>query len=242
MIVVKLMGGMGNQLFQYAFGRSMEARGREVYFDRDPVDHDPKRNYCLNKFGLNIQFSRPIGHTFREKNTYFDPGVFSLDNCTFDGYWQSEKYFECVAPFLRKELTKAHIFSIEENSAFVHVRRGDNVYDSKSVAFHGCPDLNYYMSGIGYLENTVHPNRYYIYSDDIDWCKEHFNDPKITIVQGSDYWDLQGMAACKYGIVSNSSFSWWGAWLGQAEIAIAPKKWYVSYDEGDTVPKRWVRL
>ena len=233
------MGGTGNQLFQYALGKSLEARGREIYYDRSLIDADPKRNYSLDKFGLNLQFSEPVGRLVRERNMYFDSSIFFLDNCTLEGYWQCEKYFECVAPFLREELIESN----EKNDdAFVHVRRGDNCYGA-GLTYHGLLDFDYFMNGIGYLENKVKPNHYYIFSDDTKWCKEHFSDSKITVIEGnSDYQDLQLMARCRYGIIANSSYSWWGAYLGNCDVVVAPRRWYISVDEGDTVPKSWVRL
>ena len=59
-----------------------------------------------------------------------------------------------------------------------------------------------------------------------------------------DYEDLRLMLHCKHFIIANSSFSWWGAWLSNNpnKIVCAPKRWFRSADEGDIVPKSWIRV
>ena len=52
------------------------------------------------------------------------------------------------------------------------------------------------------------------------------------------------MSNCKYFIIANSSFSWWGAWLSiyKNKIVITPKKWFKNRDSGDIVPESWVKI
>jgi hypothetical protein len=55
---------------------------------------------------------------------------------------------------------------------------------------------------------------------------------------------MQLMSKCKYNIIANSSFSWWGAWLNQhpQKIVIAPQKWSDTSENPDIVPKEWIRI
>lgn len=60
-----------------------------------------------------------------------------------------------------------------------------------------------------------------------------------------DYEDFRLMTLCKHFIIANSSFSWWGAWLGNFEdkVVIAPKKWFNEPNvKDDIVPDRWIRI
>ena len=90
---------------------------------------------------------------------------------------------------------------------------------------------------------------FFVFSDDIDQAKENLKiDGLITFVDingiKKGYEDLRLMKNCKHFIIANSSFSWWGAWLSdyRNKIICAPKKWFVKKDEGDIVPKRWIKV
>jgi len=74
---------------------------------------------------------------------------------------------------------------------------------------------------------------FYIFSDDIEWAKANISvDRPIDFLSHNDasknYEDLRLMSQCKHHIIANSSFSWWGAWLGKNkdQIVIAPRKWF----------------
>src|SRR5208282_1634418 len=101
-MIVTLMGGLCNQLFQYAFGVSVaKARGEDLLFARNRVDRDVKRSYSLGAFQAPIRFAPNDGGIL-----YYDGGVFTPDvykvprNTTFVGYWQTEKYFD--VPIVRE--------------------------------------------------------------------------------------------------------------------------------------------
>ena len=89
--------------------------------------------------------------------------------------------------------------------------------------------------------------QYFIFSDDINWCKQVFGENElIEYIEGNDqYVDLHLMTLCDHNIIANSTFSWWGAWLNKKEnIVISPKKWFGptlhSYITDDLYPENWV--
>ena len=89
--------------------------------------------------------------------------------------------------------------------------------------------------------------KFLVFSDDIEWCKQVFDDDFNFIEGEEDYVDLLLMARCKHNIIANSSFSWWGAWLNRNnnKRVIAPKKWFGSVanlDSKDLLPKGWITL
>jgi hypothetical protein len=185
-------------------------------------------------------------HRFHEKDFHYDPTFFDLpDNLYIEGYWQSEKYFLPIETIIRKEFVvksepdqtnKALLEQIKTgNSVSLHVRRGDYVTDSNVNSIHGVCSLSYYQQAVEYMTQRVNDPRFFIFSDDIDWVKQNLridNSPVSYMTHNGykDYEDLRLMYSCKYNIVANSSFSWWGAWLNnyKDKIVIAPVNWFKS--------------
>ena len=137
------------------------------------------------------------------------------------------------------------------NSVSVHIRRGDYV-NNKSInkVFYNL-SISYYLSAVNVILNKVHKPIFYIFSDDIDWCKKKFTSINIAknFISGfKDYEDLELMKNCKHNIIANSSFSWWGAQLNNNpnKIIIAPNRYFNSEKENIRAkvffPKNWTRL
>lgn len=256
MITVQLLGGMGNQMFQYAFALALRARGYEVQLDKSRIkDGNPHpciREYSLGTFGAG-PFASPGNEVTHEQSLRFDPANLTpKDPSTLLGYWQSEKYFKDIEDTVRKALVfrtplsdyaRNIKTSLENtNSVFMHVRRTDFL---KYPDHHGTMTPDYYRAALDYLgQRTLHMN-VVMFSDDPDWCEQNFG---YQMVRGTTkYEDMELMSACKHGITANSTFSWWGAWLGDNKpnrIVIAPKQWLTSKtcDTSTMVPERWVRL
>ena len=87
-----------------------------------------------------------------------------------------------------------------------------------------------------------------IFSDDIEWCKKNLNiSDSLYIENEKDYIEMYLMSLCRNNIISNSSFSWWGAWLNnyQSKIVIGPSKWFgnsINHNTGDILPENWIKL
>ena len=81
------------------------------------------------------------------------------------------------------------------------------------------------------------------------WAMENFKnfDNTIYIEGEKDYIELYLMSRCDNNIISNSSFSWWGAWLNEKEnkTVIGPKKWFgseITHNTGDVLPENWIKI
>lgn len=175
------------------------------------------------------------------------------------GWWQSEKFFKNIEDEIKKEFKFPEITDknnrkiIEKiqntNSIAVHVRRGDYLNDK---GLGGLAPLEYYKRGIGYIENKIKNPVYFIFSNDIEWCRKELNLKEnvyyIDWNKGKDsYKDMQLMSLCKHNIIPNSSFSWWGAWLNSNpnKIVVAPEKWFndcTKMDYSNIVPESWVKM
>jgi hypothetical protein len=230
MNTIKLCGGLGNQLFQYAFGKAQILHGIDVQFDASWYQKFSARNsnrlYILDKFETKIKLgSKQPGRPIIEKG--FDINLLQKDGFNFNGYWQYPAYSEKVLSELkneivvRKELYTREFLSYREEimmdskSIAVHVRRGDYLY------LEGFPvqPLEYYTKAIERLNGNV-----YVFSDDIEWCKENFKGVKFIYL--NEYFDFELMRLCKHQIASRSSFSWWAAHLNNNpnKIVIIPKQ------------------
>jgi Glycosyl transferase family 11 len=192
----------------------------------------------------------------REETGLFNPAILDLRrNVKLSGFWQCERYFADIAGIVRQEFTLrepldaqsgAALARIESGpSAFIHVRRGDYVNNAGGM----CPE-SYYREAVALLrERAGYGLRFYVFSNDPAWAREQ----KIG-GEGAEVIDWNGarperdlvlMRACQHAIVANSSFSWWGAWLGDGgeRIVIAPRVWALDRsDYGDVVPERWLKL
>ena len=276
MIGVQLAGGLGNQLFQYAAARALAARHNTgVLLDLSELPKTPKPHciYGLNAFNLNrdcgpmLGFGTIDGPLYVEKSLRYDPDLLSQpDGTTLIGFWQSWKYLEPIKDILLRELTlrsprsdtyKACAAQILEtpNSVAVHFRRRDAVDGSPGAMFHGTPGTDYYGPAIfDYMWNQLdceHPN-FFTFSDDIQWVKKYgFNSERsVHAIKGcTPAEDLSLMSLCRHAIIANSSFSFWGAWLGPTSAqrpVIAPSRWYndakAQSETGDLCPPSWICL
>ncbi len=281
MIIIRIKGGLGNQLFQYAVGRAVALHHQvplkldltifETYklhngyrLDQFAIQAEIATESEINKLtgGKNVLISalRKAGLVkkksyFKEKRiSYFDGGIFKNNFVYLNGYWQNELYFSNIRELLLRELSpinlmndlgSAYLESINKsNSVSLHVRRGDYL-NLKNI---GVLDVDYYTKAVEYIRTIVENPTFYIFSDDLDWCKNNlgFLDDCIYVDRTqTEIDDLQLMSYCRHNIIANSSFSWWGAWLNQnsKKIVIAPKGWLLNDpDSSNLILSEWVKL
>ena len=285
MLIVRASGGIGNQMFQYAFYRSLQKRGKEVYFDVSWFDKRSKDDdMSFQLYLLNTTYHEPKSRIipewlhddtniiykflrryqidcfklfFEKENCKYDPKVYNLDNQYLIGCWQTEKYFLDFKDILRKELSYCNYFDIKNQSYIeemskgesvsVHVRRGDYLQHSK--IFGNICTEDYYTKAFDYIEKNVKNPVFYIFSNDIKWCRSFFSNRggSIRFVEGNSgknaFMDMVLMQKCKNHIIANSSFSWWGAWLSEREgIVLAPNKWFNGSSTPDIWSDAWIKL
>jgi len=130
------------------------------------------------------------------------------------------------------------------NSCSLHVRRGDFLTDRK-WADAISPD--YYEKAIAIINKKAKSN-YYVFSNDIEWCKKKFGNDGFYYIdcnRGIDSWqDMFLMSRCRNHINANSSFSWWGAWLCpyKNSIIIVPEKFRADVNVKDVYPDKWIKI
>ena len=281
MIITKIKGGLGNQLFQYAVGRAAALHHKApLKFDTTIFETYKLHNgYRLDQFAIqaeiaaeneiinlkgrsNVLFSalRKAGLVkrksyFKEKrSSYFDASVFKNNFVYLDGYWQNELYFSDIRELLLRELSPnnsmndlsfAYLNSIKKsNSVSLHVRRGDYL-NLKNI---NVLNVDYYMKAAEHIRKNVEKPTFFIFSDDLEWCKScltFLGDCIYVERTQTEIDDLKLMSFCQHNIIANSSFSWWGAWLNQNpnKTVIAPKGWLLN-DPGSSnvILSDWVKL
>lgn len=261
-IVVRVSGGLGNQLFQYAFARSLSIiYGADVKLDGSNYRRDKKRNYVLDRYNIKInrlnRFDELLSDLRFKLNKKFGLGIApAMESNTFEylqindvksnyyvGSWQNVKYFDFYKSILMQELKckksedKFEENLIEEiqscNAVACHVRRGDYL-EPDNVKVYISVSMDYYNSAIKLMESRVEDPIFYIFSDDIDWCRNSFNNDNVVFVNSTgemdDISEFELMRYCKHFIIANSTFSWWAAYLSEntESIKVAPSKWFVT--------------
>ena len=125
----------------------------------------------------------------------------------------------------------------------IHVRRGDYL---KFPQHHPTQTVEYFLAGVELLKDKT--DKFLVFSDDIAWCKANFKFDNIVYIENEkDYIELYLQSLCNNNITSNSSFSWWGAWLNENnnKVVIGPNKWFgsaINHDTSDVIPETWKKM
>lgn len=197
-----------------------------------------------------------------KRRSVFDPEVVSGAKELFLwGFWQTPKYFKGIEDELRAAFRFRYPLEGEavriaedikkNNSVSLHVRRADYVA-SKYEKTYGKTNLSYYEKAVKMIGGKVKDPKFYIFSDDIEWCKKNIKSsfPVEYMERDSEgpkaSHHLQLMSLCKHNIIANSTFSWWGAWLNRnpGKTVIAPSVWHFGEEPGEEeiIPHGWERL
>jgi hypothetical protein len=269
MIIINLTGGLGNQMFQYSFGKTIATKHNtslKLHFtnalfntprvyelnvfnisailasDSDLRSFDVIQNRVINRLAylfderFNIQLNKRI-MTQKYPYDYKSDYLLIKDDSYIQGYWQDERFFKEIESIIRKEFTlknelddknKKILKQIQNfNSVSIHVRRTDYITNKNNLTqFIG---LDYYMRSIKRINQKISNPVYFVFSDDILWCKENLQKflKKVYFIdhnKGKDaHKDLILMSACKHNIIANSTFSWWAGWLNQNKNKIIIK-------------------
>jgi hypothetical protein len=222
---------LGNQMFQYAATLGIvEKINTHGNFAID-------NTYLSECFELgSLKNARVFANNlYQEPRFDFCDDIFRIDpnlHTDLQGYFQSEKYFDHCSGRVKTDFTfKENIrHKVSEDLPVgvlcsLHVRRTDYL---QLAHVHTNLQVDWYEQAFEnqkkYFGDEIIP---VVFSDDIDWCKEnlsHLSD-NTFFSDGDTYYDLCMMSFCNAHIIANSSFSWWGAYLGGGRT-VAPKEWF----------------
>jgi hypothetical protein len=234
-IVPGLGGRLGNNMFMVA-----HAYSKALEFNKQMVIAKDQLVYEGNDYSQNI-FSKFEFIDKFDDNQNCNPPVPSDDkHSIYVGYYQNEQYFEKYSEnikglfgppleFINRIRTEIPVIFHTEVTV-INVRRGDYLYYPN---YHPVVSPEYIFKAL----HLVPSKQYLIASDDIPWCKEHLNLPNAIYLEGwKSHEQLWIMAMCHHFIISNSSFSWWAAYLSRHpwKKVIAPETWF-----GPEAPQNW---
>ena len=265
---VEFSGRLGNQMFEYAFLKELEYKypnykvfaDFQTYKDKpelldvfnvDVEESSKKMRYKVLPFKISkllncsqwLYLSKPI-----TEETFDEAKV--TDRSYFQGFWQREYYFQDVIETIKKDFSFKEIKDLKNkqcmekikksNSVSIHIRRGDYLYKQNRDFFISLSDTNYYKKAIQIAKEK--DSLFFIFSDDIEWCKKEFNFLNAVFVDwncdGNSWIDMFLMSMCKKTIIANSSFSWWAGYLNSNGIIYCPKTFYYG-SIMDRCPKTW---
>jgi hypothetical protein len=252
-----MIGRIGNQMFQIAHAYSQALNyGRQFVAPK----HDTSVNeYMTNIFrGINFALDKTddLKNVVRVETPFsFSPSFPAADKPTvFHGFCQSEKFFKennkqiksLFSPtpeFMQRCIAKYPQLATN-NATAINVRRGDYLTQPDN---HPVVTKEFIHRALEHIPNKEH---IYVISDDIPWCRENIKIPNTTFVDYKTWEALWLLALCKHFVISNSTFSWWGAYLGEKpdSVVVVPETWFGpgvhsrGHYETDIYQQNWIKV
>ncbi len=211
MVFVKIQGGLGNQMFQYALGQALKNRYQVpvrydvswfisdqaqcthrklelVDFNVDMIEFSSYENLKMVKLWKSRYIHVPkhgLAKLCREESPYyFSHKLKKRRTGYFEGYFQSEKYFLSFRKDLLLSFTLRESLECEADLSkcvAIHIRRGDYVSSQSASEYHGNLSIEYYVNALDAMAEKVSIHRVAVFSDDIDWVKKHIHFKYDTI-------------------------------------------------------------
>lgn len=258
-------GGLGNQLFEYAFYKYNKKKNPKLkYIFLEGNSHN---GFELTKwFNAELEPASLLWqiifrflywcryHNINLFNCISTEKDYPIQNKTFImGYWQDKRYL--TSDFIKfRNLTlsdknkKILNEILSTNSVALHVRRGDYLLPQYKTIYGNICTTEYYEKAIHIIKREISNPTFYIFSDDIDWVKNNLPLEDACYIDwntgNQSIYDMYLMTNAKAHIIANSTFSYWGAMLSKSSlITIYPKKWFNSkFAVPNIFPQNWIGL
>jgi hypothetical protein len=238
-------GRFGNKLFQIAATIATSVKNNINYGFYGNFNYE----FMFSNLKLPQAIKVPEKKYYEYCFEYYDICIQEPTN--FFGFYQSEKFFENIKQQVldmydfNKKIENELVakYSFIKDSCSIHVRRTDYL---NQQSYHPVLPLNYFKKAL----ELTDCKKFTVFSDDINWCKENFKGDEFSFINLKDYEDFILMANCKDNIITNSTFSWWAAYLNKTpnKKTICPvrNKWfgpsYASKNTKDIYPSNWIEV
>lgn len=221
--------GLGNQLHNYVtiktlaldrgldFGVQFPSRFKGEHFMPLDMGNSTEEGLYLTEGEQPALYPKGITNWYKETSSDYDYKLqFVPDNTIVHGNLQGELYFEHRRDEI-KEWLEVEPITISEDVCVINFRGGEYKY---------VPDFflprEYWQRAIDIMR-YIKPNmRFEVHTDDLDEAKRFFPDFPVISAMGVNW---RSIRYAQYLIISNSSFAWLPAWLGDAKLIIAPEHW-----------------
>ncbi|MBR1420332.1 MAG: alpha-1,2-fucosyltransferase [Selenomonadaceae bacterium] len=242
MVITRIGGGLGNQLFRYAIGRSLALK-LNTELKLDVMDAEKQKNWDHGGYRLGQYNIKEVIATQQEIesinerdwqiiNDQHTPDRIFCDSNVYiqeANKIQREDLFLDIADLLKQEFTlKNPLCEVAESwkkrilnsdcSVSLHIRHGSFIHPFDRSFLAPMMPLYYYTQAVNELKRDFPNITAFVFSDDIGWAKENLALGVPTeFIEGcsSETEELYLMSICSHNITANSTFSWWGAWLNQ---------------------------
>ena len=273
MIGVAIQCRLGNQLFQYAFAKALSKKlGTSFFLIEGSEKLTIDKYFNLDGYGYLKNVLRKA--YFKIKNRQVlqslhgieiqSPGSEFKDDQVYIGYFQSELFFQNIAQQITSNISVKskyiNIFNQKYKCVYtnnkviaVHIRRGDylhlNYWWKENLGSDNLSlPLSYYKNCLAQVEN-LESYKIIIVSDDINYLKESFSEFENVDFAGNEMMtDFQILLNADICILSNSSFSWWAAYLNNKKNKkiFCPKYWLGFHIKKEypphTIPEQWQQV
>lgn len=195
------------------------------------------------------------GHNCKD---LFEVEIQCRKDAYLSGYWQDFRYADAIRDQLLQSYSTGDNFikpnsklpSLAEgirgpNAAALHIRRSDFI--EKYEKQRSVTSLYYFKKAMDYFEDRG-VREFYVFSDDVPWCLENIANERRTIFPGAfchnDAEELWLMSQSANFIISNSSYSWWAAWISRApdKTIIRPDNWTRTDTGVHVFPPDWLTI
>jgi len=242
-------GNLGNQLFQIASTIGLANKNNSEFsfllwkYQNSFKNRLPRLDDELSNF-VNLE----------EKEYHFHEWNFGAKNYDISGWLQTEKYFDKeltkhyfdFSDSLKEKVRRLYNEAFEKRTILISIRRGDFVNHKDYFQL----PIDYYLNSLAAFFPNWNSCNLIILSDDINYCKYHFSFLE-NVFFGDGLNEIEQLclgAMCNDFIISNSTFSWWTAWLGEKSDSkiIRPFKNFdgqksKELDDKDYFPERWMK-
>jgi hypothetical protein len=262
-VLNQVKGGLGNQLFQHVFARSLAKRlHAELVTDDSAFTSDPygRRSSIAElqpgmRSGSLAEFQGPGAYLLQDGILQSLQDALVLPNdarvLVLSGYWQNEKLLDpevahathtqlCARAEPLVPANLAARIRACANAVAVHVRRRD-------YAHMGLCTEAYYCAAVEQI-HQLHPGaELFVFSDEPNVVR-HWMDLRglnfHMVTSGNDLGDLYLMALCTHFVIANSSYSWWAAYWGESRggLVFCPREWVTIGTLASPCPARWIQV
>lgn len=291
-VIIRIKGGLGNQLFCYAVARRLAlVNNAELVIDDltgFTRDYRFRRHYMLDRFNIQARkatanerlepFERyrrgvikwlsrrkPFAERYylEREGMDFDERLLTLEvkrTLYLDGVWQSEKYFKDVEGVIREDLRIIPPMDEQNQRIAKEIRNSQAValhirwFEASGNTTNRDVPADYYQRAVAFIEEKIDSPHYFVFSDNPEAARAKFDLSEswltyVTHNRGDEttYADMWLMTQCQHFITANSTFSWWGAWLGggSKKIVVYPsdkKQGIASWGFNGLIPETWIKI